>query len=537
MLLVTTIDGLRCYLNSHRQRNASLNLHLADIGLVPTMGALHQGHLSLIQQARRDRHIVVVSIFVNPLQFGPQEDLQKYPRTLSQDLQLCADAGADVVFAPTPLEMGIKPLTSSSPQEINSSGLDSLTQVVPPAEMVSLMCGQFRPGHFQGVATIVIKLLNVVQPTAAYFGAKDAQQVAIIKRLVTDLNLPVEIICCPTVRETSGLAYSSRNKYLTPQQKETAAVLYRSLQKGRMAFITGEKSHTSIIEAVQKELATEPDVQIEYIELVHPDTLTPLDHLADEGLLAIAARVGSTRLIDNLLLQNRQPIIAIDGPAGAGKSTVAREVARILGLQYLDTGAMYRSVTWLVLNSGISPADHVAVAEVVSQCTINFNLLPDDAVNNLNFQQRILINGQDVTQEIRSLDVTAQVSTIAAQPFVRQALLKQQQAYGKKGGLVAEGRDIGTHVFPDAELKIFLTASVAERAKRRQLDLQNQGAKNISLEELQLTIEERDRKDSNREIAPLKQAADAIEVITDGLSVSQVIDRIVSLYREKIGEK
>lgn len=537
MLLLTTIDGLRCYLNLHRQRNASLGLNSADIGFVPTMGALHIGHLSLIEQARRDRNIVVVSIFVNPLQFGPKEDLQKYPRTLEQDLQLCAQAGADVVFAPTALEMGIKPVASPPHQEIKSSGLESLTQVMPPNAMVSLMCGQFRPGHFQGVATIVMKLLNVVQPTAAYFGAKDAQQVAIIKRLVMDLNLPVEIISCPTVREASGLAYSSRNQYLTPSQKETAAVLYRSLQKGRMAFITGEKSRTSIIEAVKKELATEPDVQMEYVELVNPSTLTPLDKVEDEGLLAIAARLGSTRLIDNLLLQNRQPIIAIDGPAGAGKSTVAREVARILGLQYLDTGAMYRAVTWLVLNSGISPADQVAVAEVVSQCEINFRLLPDAEVKNTNFQQRILINGQDVTEEIRSLDVTAQVSTIAAQNVVRQVLVKQQQGYGKKGGLVAEGRDIGTNVFPDAELKIFLTASVAERAKRRQIDLQNQGQANISLEELQLAIEERDRKDSNREIAPLKKAVDAIEVQTDGLSITEVIDRIVSLYREKIFDK
>jgi pantoate ligase/cytidylate kinase len=229
--------------------------------------------------------------------------------------------------------------------------------------------------------------------------------------------------------------------------------------------------------------------------------------------------VGHTRLIDNLILHRRQAIIAIDGPAGAGKSTVTRKIAQALGLLYLDTGAMYRAVTWLVLQSGIAVEDEVAIAEIVSKCRIE--LIPDGE------QPRTLINGQDVTEAIRSLEVTAQVSAIAAQWAVRQALVKQQQAFGNKGGIVAEGRDIGTTVFPDAELKIFLTASVQERAKRRLLELHSQGKTEITQEQLEQDIAERDRLDSNRVISPLRKAADAMEIQTDNLTIDDVIQRVV----------
>jgi cytidylate kinase len=273
-------------------------------------------------------------------------------------------------------------------------------------------------------------------------------------------------------------------------------------------------------------LETEPQVQVEYIELVAPKTLIPLTIVETTGLLAIAARVGNTRLIDNLILRRRQPIIAIDGPAGAGKSTVTRKIAEALGLLYLDTGAMYRAVTWLILQSGVAIDDEVAIAEIVSQCQIE--LIPDGE------KPRTVINGQDVSEAIRSLEVTANVSAIAAQWAVRQALVKQQQAFGEQGSIVAEGRDIGTTVFPDAELKIFLTASVQERAKRRLLELHSQGKTEITQEQLEQDIAGRDQLDSNRAISPLRKATDAVEVQTDNLTIDHVVQRVVDLYRQNL---
>jgi pantoate ligase/cytidylate kinase len=223
--------------------------------------------------------------------------------------------------------------------------------------------------------------------------------------------------------------------------------------------------------------------------------------------------------------------VAIDGPAGAGKSTVARLVAKQLGLLYLDTGAMYRALTWLVLQLEIPFEDECAIAELASKCQIQ--LAP-----NANLEQpvRVWINEQEVTQEIRTLEVTSRVSAIAAQSSVRQALVKKQQQWGHSGGLVAEGRDIGTNVFPDAEVKIFLTASVPERAKRRQQDFQAQGQMNVSLEQLEQDIAARDWKDSTREIAPLQKAADAIEIQTDGKTVAQVTDEIVNYYHQVLSK-
>ncbi|MGA7932056.1 MAG: bifunctional pantoate--beta-alanine ligase/(d)CMP kinase [Kovacikia sp.] len=545
MHLFTTVAGLRSYLEMHRSGRylseaafyeASPIGAAPEVGLVPTMGALHAGHLSLIQRARRENQIVVVSIFVNPLQFGPGEDFQQYPRSLEQDRSLCEKAGVDIIFVPTPEEMGI----------------GSHTQVVPPEAMTSILCGSSRIGHFQGVATIVTKLLNVVQPNRAYFGKKDAQQLAIIQRVVMDLNVPVEIVPCPTVREPSGLALSSRNQYLTAAQREQAAVIYRGLQRAEQAFRAGEALSKNLIENVKAELQTVAEIVPEYIEIVHPTTLAPLEKVEDAGLLAIAVRLSSTRLIDNLLLCNRKPIVAIDGPAGAGKSTVARQVAQALNLLYLDTGAMYRALTWLVLQSGIAVDDESAVAELVSQCEIEFQAQRAEAGSDGEATKRresgdggqnpqpsqpslpsILINGQDVTAAIRSLEVTSQVSAIAAQPAVRKELVRQQRRYGKKGGIVAEGRDVGTFVFPDAELKIFLTASVQERARRRQQDLKNQGRGDLNLDELEQAIYERDRKDSTRALAPLRKAADAIEIQSDHLTIADVIDQIVQLYQAR----
>ncbi|MBW4470271.1 MAG: bifunctional pantoate--beta-alanine ligase/(d)CMP kinase [Stenomitos rutilans HA7619-LM2] len=553
MRLFKTVAGLRCYLDRYRSgqplfdRSATgePDAAVASIGLVPTMGSLHVGHLSLIQKARRENQLVVVSIFVNPLQFGPTEDFHQYPRTLEQDRALCEQAGVDVIFAPSAEEMGVGERAEGRRQEAEAAGeaegageaelktqnlklktpFPSSTQVIPPEAMTAILCGRSRVGHFQGVVTIVTKLFNIVQPHRAYFGQKDAQQLAILQRLVLDLNLPVTIVACPTVREATGLAFSSRNQYLTAAQKEQAVVLYRGLRAAEQVFRSGEHVSDVLIKTVKTELERIPAIAPEYIELVHPSTLEPLDMVKETGLLAIAARLGSTRLIDNLVLSARQPIVAIDGPAGAGKSTVSRQVADELNLLYLDTGAMYRAVTWLVLQSSIAVDDEPSIAELVSQCEIAVSGHPSSV--------SVSINGQDVTQAIRSLEVTSKVSAIAAQATVRHELVQQQRRYGKDGGIVIDGRDIGTYVFPDAELKLFLTASVQERARRRQQDLKNQGKGEISLDELEQAIYDRDCKDSTRTLAPLRQADDAIVIQTDNLSIAEVVGRIVQLYAER----
>lgn len=521
MRLFTTVAGLQCYLDLCRGKQPRTvdtpDLPLANsqlqVGFVPTMGALHAGHRSLIERARRENKLVVVSIFVNPLQFGPNEDFSRYPRQLERDRELCEAAGADAVFAPSPAEIGVDPPTP--------------TRVTPSDSMIAGLCGAFRPGHFAGVTTIVTKLLNIVQPDRAYFGQKDAQQLAILRQMVKDLNLSVEIVPCPIVRELNGLALSSRNQYLSDEEREQAAALYRGLSEAEKLFRSGERMSATLIQAVKLELEKVPVIHPEYIELVNPTTLEPLDTVTDEGLLALAARLGSTRLIDNCVLRDRKPIIAIDGPAGAGKSTVAKKVAQVLDLFYLDSGAMYRALTWFVLQSGVNLSDEPAVAELTSQCDIEFQGFDS-------LTAKVFVNGEDVTQAIRTPHVTAHVSTIAAQGGVRKVLVKHQQNYGRRGGIVVDGRDIGTHVFPDAELKVYLTASIEERARRRQVDLKNLGQPEVALSELEQSIAERDRKDSTREISPLRKAEDAIEINSDPFTVDQVVEQIVRLYHQVI---
>lgn len=522
MRVIKTVEGLTCYLAQRRKAGAASTS--PEVGLVPTMGNLHGGHRSLIERARRENDVVIVSIFINPLQFGPQEDLARYPQTPSQDLQICEQGGVDVVFMPTPQVLYGSPNLS----------LSGLTQVVPPTAMTSVLCGPHRPGHFEGVATVVTKLLSLVAPDRAYFGRKDAQQLAILKQLAQDLNLPGQLIGCPTIRDNSGLALSSRNAYLNEAEGQQAAAIYQALLAAQAQFKAGERRGTVLLSTVQQTLAQEPALHPQYVELVHPDTLAPLETIESVGLLAVAAHLGTTRLIDNIVLRHRQPIVAIDGPAGAGKSTVARQVAKRLNLLYLDSGAMYRAITWKALQQGLDLQDEVAIAELVPDCDLRLASSGDDPAFAA-YPSRIWLNDQEVTQLIRDSAVTAQVSTIAAQPIVRKLLLRQQQQYGIAGGVVMEGRDIGTQVFPHAELKIFLTASVAERARRRLRDMRAQQQSVESLEELERAINERDRKDSTRRVAPLKKATDAIELITDGLSIEAVVDKIVALYHERMG--
>ncbi|ABD00775.1 bifunctional pantoate ligase/cytidylate kinase [Synechococcus sp. 63AY4M2] len=508
----------------------------STIGLVPTMGSLHEGHLSLIRRCRQECDHTVVSIFVNPLQFGPNEDWDRYPRDEEGDRALCEAAGVDVVFAPDPQEMGADPATAGD-----------RTWVMPPESLLQTLCAPHRPGHFRGVATIVLQLLNLVQPQRAYFGQKDAQQLAIIQRLVQDLQIPTTIVPCPTVREADGLAYSSRNRYLSAVERQVAASLYRALRRGYDHWQAGDPSAEGILAAARAELERTPELRVQYLELVDPQTLQPLSEVKDKGLLAIAAYVGQTRLIDNLLLspegvdplpqeqqsavppspkRGRRPLIAIDGPAGAGKSSVARAVAAQLQLLYLDTGAMYRAITWLALQRGIPLDDAEQLTQLAAQTQLTLQSGPS-----ADEPTRIWADGEEVTQAIRSPEVTRWVSQVAAVPGVRQELVKRQRLIGRDGGAVLEGRDIGTHVFPDAELKVFLTASVGERAQRRQHQLQAQGQV-VSLEELKAQIEQRDRRDSERLISPLRPAPDAILIDTDHLSQAEVEDKIVRLYRQ-----
>ncbi|MEN9242888.1 MAG: bifunctional pantoate--beta-alanine ligase/(d)CMP kinase [Thermostichus sp. DG02_3_bins_51] len=511
----------------------------STVGLVPTMGSLHKGHLSLIRRCRQECDITVVSIFVNPLQFGPSEDLERYPRTLEADRALCEAAGVDAVFAPTAEEMGAE----------QSSAADR-TWVIPPDSLLQTLCAPHRPGHFRGVATIVLQLFHLVQPQRAYFGQKDAQQLVILQRMVQDLQLPITIVPCPTVRDPDGLAFSSRNQYLSAAERQEALGLYRALRRGYDHWRSGDPSAAGILAAAQAELSRYPHLQLQYLELVHPQTLQPLQKVDDKGLLAIAAYVGQTRLIDNLLLAvtpaeetppfatthprelsgtsapPRRPLIAIDGPAGAGKSTVARAVAAQLQLLYLDTGAMYRAITWLALQRGIPLDDAEQLTQLAAQTQLSLKS-GDSAVE----PTRIWANGEEITQAIRSPEVTHWVSQVAAVPGVRQELVKRQRSIGRDGGAVLEGRDIGTYVFPDAELKVFLTASVEERAQRRHNQLRAQGQQ-VTLEELEVQIQQRDRRDSERSISPLRPAPDAILIDTDHLSQTEVQDKIVSLYRQ-----
>ncbi len=279
MRIVTSPDEMRRLVKETRSRGES-------VGLVPTMGFFHEGHLSLMRAAARDNRHVVVSLFVNPTQFGPSEDLEAYPRDLERDARMAEKAGVGCIFHPRAEDMYPQPYLTYIEVEGISSAL----------------CGAARPGHFRGVATVVAKLFHIIPADRAYFGMKDAQQLKIIRRMVEDLNFDIEIVACPTVRESDGLAMSSRNTYLEPEERKAAGALYRSLTLAAKKVEEGERDARKVIAALRELLDGEPLVHPEYVEAVDWRSLEPLERLRGEVLIALAARVGRARLIDNVLL-------------------------------------------------------------------------------------------------------------------------------------------------------------------------------------------------------------------------------------------
>jgi pantoate--beta-alanine ligase len=279
---------LKVIANITEMRNASRTARRESkrVGFVPTMGALHEGHLSLVRTARASCEVVVVSIFVNPTQFGPNEDLAKYPRSFERDRELLEKEGVDMLFAP-------------SVEEMYPAGAVTWVTV---EELSGKLDGLSRPGHFRGVTTVVSKLFHVVEPDAAFFGQKDAAQVAIIRRMVRDLAAPVEIVVCPIVREPDGLAMSSRNAYLDPQQRRQALVLHRSLMCVKKLVGGGERRAAKLIAVAREEFAREPGVRLDYFEVVDSEGLDPVADVSGGALVAVAAYVGTTRLIDNVVL-------------------------------------------------------------------------------------------------------------------------------------------------------------------------------------------------------------------------------------------
>lgn len=275
-MLVKEINELRSLIKAWKREGLS-------IGYVPTMGALHEGHESLIKKAVKENDKVVISVFVNPTQFGPNEDYDSYPRNINVDLEICINAGASVVFNPEPSEMYY----------------DNRSTTVSVSNLTSVLCGAKRPGHFDGVCLVVSKFLNIVTPDRAYFGEKDAQQVAVIKRMVRDLNIDVEIIACSIIREEDGLAKSSRNTYLSKEERKAALVLNRSLNKAKEVLKQGERKASIIKEIIKEEINKEPLAKIDYVELVDSVSLENVETIEKNILIPIAVYIGKTRLIDN----------------------------------------------------------------------------------------------------------------------------------------------------------------------------------------------------------------------------------------------
>ncbi len=282
MQVATTVEGMR------RLRSQAVG---RSVGFVPTMGYLHEGHLSLVRRARAENDVVIVSIFVNPTQFGPTEDFEKYPRDPQRDLTMLQQERADIVFMPSAVEM-------------YPEGFSAYVDVGGVTEVLE---GAHRPGHFRGVATVVLNLLNIVQPRRAYFGQKDAQQLVVIRKMVNDLKLNVEVVPCATVRETGGLAMSSRNVFLSPDERRAALILFRALSLSERLWRTGERDANKLRDRLKGLVAREPLASVDYISVAHPETLQELESMDGPTLVSLAIRIGETRLIDNLTVGEKRP--------------------------------------------------------------------------------------------------------------------------------------------------------------------------------------------------------------------------------------
>lgn len=281
MKIVNTINEVREVVKAWHKQGLT-------VGLVPTMGYLHEGHASLIARASKENDRVVVSDFVNPIQFAPNEDLASYPRDIDRDAKVCEENGADIIFHPTPEEMYHKDFST-------------FVDITGPSEE---LCGKSRPIHFRGVCTVVSKLFLIASPDRAYFGQKDAQQLAVIKRMVRDLNFDIEIVGCPIIREADGLAKSSRNTYLSPEERKAAVILHKALEKGKELVLNGEKSAKAVIDTVTQVINSEPLAKIDYVQVVDFPNITVVEDINGDILTAVAVYIGKTRLIDNFIIEN-----------------------------------------------------------------------------------------------------------------------------------------------------------------------------------------------------------------------------------------
>ena len=483
----------------------------SDINFIPTMGNLHDGHQKLISISKSSTcNINLVSIFVNPLQFDSKEDLKSYPRSIDKDIEIAFSNGADAIFIPNVID--IFPPNNKSIGYLKAS-----------KELSSALCGLKRVGHFDGVCTVVYRLLKLVQPKNLYLGEKDWQQILIIKNLIEEKNLKINIVSVPTQRDSDGVPFSSRNKLLSKNERNILKIFSKELSHAKNIF---KKDKKIDLKQLTKKLESK-NISVEYLEHLNPYSLKKVQAKDNLSILAGAIKCGQTRLIDHVFLMKRNPIIAIDGPAGSGKSTITKLIAKELNLLYLDTGAMYRAISWLFKKEKIDYAKESELKKILNNISIIFK-------SNSISQQDVFINNFCVTEEIRSQEISSIVSKISSIKKVREFLVNEQRKIGQSGGLVAEGRDIGTTVFPDAELKIFLTASIDERAKRRKSELERRGTEEIDFNQLRELIRQRDFEDSTRKISPLKKANDAIEILTDGYSINEVVEKIIKIYNLNI---
>ena len=479
----------------------------SDINFIPTMGNLHDGHQKLISISKSSTcNINLVSIFVNPLQFDSKEDLKRYPRSIDKDIEIAFSNGADAIFIPNVID--IFPPNDKSIGYLKAS-----------KELSSALCGLKRVGHFDGVCTVVYRLLKLVQPKNLYLGEKDWQQILIIKNLIEEKNLKINIVSVPTQRDSDGVPFSSRNKLLSKNERNILKIFSKELSHAKNIF---KKDKKIDLKQLTKKLESK-NISVEYLEHLNPYSLKKVQAKDNLSILAGAIKCGQTRLIDHVFLMKRNPIIAIDGPAGSGKSTITKLIAKELNLLYLDTGAMYRAISWLFKKEKIDYDKDSELKKILNDISIIFK-------SNSLSQQDVFINNFCVTEAIRSQEISSIVSKISSIKKVREFLVNEQRKIGQSGGLVAEGRDIGTTVFPDAELKIFLTASIDERAKRRKSELELRGTEEIDFNQLRELIRNRDFEDSTRKISPLKKANDAIEILTDGFSINEVAEKIIQIY-------